>query len=151
MARFQPVFPSMKKVELPSNRSFGTLFGVVFTLLGGYWWWRNNTLFPWAFALAALTLVVTLAKPDWLGPANRAWMKLDAVLTQHAGGRIVIFSHTGTICILALHLMGALDAPELKPVWISTSNCGINRFEIREDGFIRVTAINDTRHLIGIH
>jgi len=82
---------------------------------------------------------------------DRAWMKLDAVLTQHAGGRIVIFSHTGTICILALHLMGALDAPELKPVWISTSNCGINRFEIREDGFIRVTAINDTRHLIGIH
>jgi len=70
----------MKKVELPSNRSFGTLFGVVFALLGGYWWWRNNTLFPWAFALAALTLVVTLAKPDWLGPANRAWMKLAEVL-----------------------------------------------------------------------
>jgi broad specificity phosphatase PhoE len=81
---------------------------------------------------------------------DRAWMKLDAVLTQHAGGRIVIFSHTGTICILALHLMGALDAPELRPVWISTANCGINRFEIRDDGFIRVIAINDTRHLIGI-
>ena len=81
---------------------------------------------------------------------DRAWMKLDAILTQHAGGRIVIFSHTGTICILALHLMGALDAPELRPVWISTSNCGINRIEIRDDGFIRVLAINDTRHLIGI-
>lgn len=81
---------------------------------------------------------------------DRAWMKLDAVLTNHTGGRIVIFSHTGTICILALHLMGALDAPELRPVWISTANCGINRFEIRDDGFIRVIAINDTRHLIGI-
>ena len=81
---------------------------------------------------------------------DRAWVKLDTVLTQHAGGRIVIFSHTGTICILALHLMGALDAPELKPVWISTSNCGINRFELRDDGFVRVIAINDTRHLIGI-
>ncbi|HET6863154.1 MAG TPA: histidine phosphatase family protein [Pyrinomonadaceae bacterium] len=81
---------------------------------------------------------------------DRAWMKLDAVVTEHAGGRIVIFSHTGTICILALHLMGALDAPALKPVWISSSNCGISRFELRDDGFVRVLSINDTRHLIGI-
>jgi 2,3-bisphosphoglycerate-dependent phosphoglycerate mutase len=81
---------------------------------------------------------------------DRAWMKLDAVVTEHAGGRIVIFSHTGTICILALHLMGALDAPALKPVWISSSNCGISRFELRDDGFVRVLSINDTRHLTGI-
>jgi len=81
---------------------------------------------------------------------DRGWMKLDAVISENAGGRIAIFSHTGTICILALHLMGALDAPELKPVWISSSNCGISRFELRDDGFIRVIAINDTRHLAGI-
>ena len=81
---------------------------------------------------------------------DRAWMKLDAVLTEHTGGRIVIFSHTGTICILALHIMGALDAPQLKPVWISSSNCGVSRFELRDDGFIRVITINDTRHLAGI-
>ena len=66
------------------------------------------------------------------------------------GGRIVLFAHTGTICILILHLMGALDAPELKPVWIGTANCGIARFELRDDGFVRVLAINDTRHLTGI-
>ena len=70
----------MKKVAPPSNRSFGTLFVVVFALLGGYWWWRNNTFFPWAFGLSALILLVTLAKPDWLGPANRAWMKLAELL-----------------------------------------------------------------------
>ncbi len=70
----------MKKVAPPSNRSFGTLFVVVFALLGGYWWWRNNTFFPWAFGLSALILLVTLAQPDWLGPANRAWMKLAELL-----------------------------------------------------------------------
>jgi len=47
-------------------------------------------------------------------------------------------------------LMGALDAPELKPVWISSANCGITRFELRNDGFVRVLALNDTNHLIGI-
>jgi probable phosphoglycerate mutase len=78
---------------------------------------------------------------------DRASSKLDEVIAQHRGGRIAVFSHTGTICIMALHLMGALDAPELKPVWISSANCGITRFELRSDGFVRVLAVNDTRHL----
>jgi broad specificity phosphatase PhoE len=76
--------------------------------------------------------------------------RLDQAIEQHRGGRIAVFSHTGTICILTLHLMGALDAPELRPVWIATANCGIARFELRTDGFVRVLAINDTRHLTGM-
>jgi broad specificity phosphatase PhoE len=79
---------------------------------------------------------------------DRATQKLDKTITQHHGGTIVVFSHTGTICILALHLMGALDSPELKPIWLSSSNCGISRFDLRDDGFVRVTAFNDTRHLL---
>jgi probable phosphoglycerate mutase len=81
---------------------------------------------------------------------DRASQKLDEAIENHKGGRIAVFSHTGTICILALHLMGALDAPELKAVWIATSNCGISRFEVREDGFLRVLTVNDTRHLANI-
>jgi 2,3-bisphosphoglycerate-dependent phosphoglycerate mutase len=81
---------------------------------------------------------------------GRAREKLDEIIAENRGGKIAVFSHTGTICILALHLMGALDSPELKPVWISSANCGITRFELREDGFIRVLAINDTRHLTEI-
>ena len=80
---------------------------------------------------------------------DRAWQKLDEIIERHKGGNIVVFSHTGTICILALHLMGALDAPDLKPVWISNANCAITRFELRDDGFVRVLTINDTRHLSG--
>lgn len=67
---------------LPSNRSFGTLFVVVFTLVGGFVWLHGGTAFGWWFALAALTLLVTLAKPDWLTPANRVWMKLAEVLNR---------------------------------------------------------------------
>lgn len=81
---------------------------------------------------------------------DRAWRKLDEVISQNRTGKIAVFSHTGTICILALHLMGALDAPDLKPVWIASSNCGITRFELRDDGFVRVLTVNDTRHLIGL-
>lgn len=78
---------------------------------------------------------------------DRARQKLDSIIDEHRGGRIAVFSHTGTICILALHLMGALDAPELKPVWISSGNCGITKFELRDDGFVRVLVVNDTSHL----
>jgi len=80
---------------------------------------------------------------------DRAWQKLDEIIVRHRGGNIAVFSHTGTICILALHIMGALDAPELRPVWISNANCAITRFELRDDGFVRVLTINDTRHLSG--
>ncbi|HEY0365991.1 MAG TPA: histidine phosphatase family protein [Pyrinomonadaceae bacterium] len=78
---------------------------------------------------------------------DRARQRLDEIIEEHRGGKIAVFSHTGTICILALHLMGALDAPELKPVWISSGNCGITRFELRDDGFVRVLTVNDTNHL----
>jgi broad specificity phosphatase PhoE len=81
---------------------------------------------------------------------DRAWGKLDAAISQNRSGKIAVFTHTGTICILTLYLMGALDAPDLKPVWISSSNCGITRFELRDNGFVRVLAVNDTRHLIGL-
>jgi len=81
---------------------------------------------------------------------DRARQKLDEIIEENRGGKIAVFSHTGTICILALHLIGALDAPELKPVWISSANCGITRFELRNDGFVRVLAINDTSHLLTI-
>ncbi|HKG45172.1 MAG TPA: histidine phosphatase family protein [Pyrinomonadaceae bacterium] len=81
---------------------------------------------------------------------DRARQKLDEIIEEHRGGRVAVFSHTGTICILALHLMGALDAPELKPVWISSGNCGISRFELRDDGFVRVLTINDTSHLTNL-
>jgi broad specificity phosphatase PhoE len=81
---------------------------------------------------------------------DRAATKLDEIIQKHKGGRIAVFTHTGAICILILHLMGALDSPELKPVWIATSNCGISRFDLRDDGFVRVLALNDTRHLVGI-
>lgn len=81
---------------------------------------------------------------------DRAREKLDEIIEQNRGGKIAVFSHTGTICILALHLMGALDSPELKPVWISSANCGITRFELRDDGFVRVLTVNDTSHLSGM-
>ncbi|HYY97541.1 MAG TPA: histidine phosphatase family protein [Pyrinomonadaceae bacterium] len=78
---------------------------------------------------------------------DRAAARLDRAIEENCGGAVTVFSHTGTICILILHLLGALDAPDLKPVWISSSNCGVTRFAIQHGGLTRLLNTNDTRHL----
>ncbi len=69
------------------------------------------------------------------------------VLAEHRGERIAIYSHTGTICFLTLHLLGAIHNATTNAPWLVTSNCGINRFEFRGRENVRVLALNDTRHL----
>lgn len=70
------------------------------------------------------------------------------ILRSHQGQKIAIFSHTGAICFLTLHLLGAIHRGTKTTPWIITSNCGINRFEFRGPRNVRVLALNDTRHLV---
>lgn len=78
---------------------------------------------------------------------RRSTTQLWEILRNHIGDRIAIYSHTGAICFLTLHLMGAIRPDTRQAPWIVTSNCGINRFEIRGRNNVRVLALNDTRHL----
>ncbi len=78
---------------------------------------------------------------------RRATKALYEVLRAHNGENVVIFSHTGTICFLTLHLIGAINRYTKTTPSLITSNCGINRFEIRGRNNVRVHAFNDTRHL----
>jgi probable phosphoglycerate mutase len=81
---------------------------------------------------------------------RRSTGRLWDILRDHQGERIAIFSHTGAICFLTLYLMGAIHRTTKQTPWIVTSNCGINRFEIRGRNNVRVLALNDTRHLLQI-
>ena len=81
---------------------------------------------------------------------RRITLELRNILRQHNRERIAVFSHTGAICFLTLHLLGAIHRATKNPPWIITSNCGINRFEFRGPRNVRVLAINDTRHLVEV-
>ncbi len=81
---------------------------------------------------------------------RRATDELNEILRSHQGERVAIYSHTGAICFLTLHLVGAINRDTRQTPWLVTSNCGINRFEIRGRNNIRVLAVNDTRHLLQI-
>jgi hypothetical protein len=60
------------KTTMPSDRSFGWTFTGFFLLIGGL-------LYPWFFALAALTALVTVTRAQWLAPLKRAWLKSGAL------------------------------------------------------------------------
>ncbi|CAN5594282.1 alpha-ribazole phosphatase [soil metagenome] len=81
---------------------------------------------------------------------RRATTELRNILRNHNRERVAIFSHTGAICFLTLHLLGAIHRDTKTTPWIITSNCGINRFEFRGPRNVRVLALNDTRHLVQV-
>lgn len=70
------------------------------------------------------------------------------IIREHKHQRIAIFSHTGAICFLTLYLLGAIHRGTKNTPWLITSNCGINRFELRGPRNVRLLALNDTRHLV---
>ena len=78
---------------------------------------------------------------------RRATSALREIFNIHRGEKVAIFSHTGAICYITLYLLGAINHKTKQTPWLVTSNCGINRFEIRGRNNVRVLAINDTRHL----
>lgn len=81
---------------------------------------------------------------------RRITAELRIILREHNRERIAIFSHTGAICYLTLHLLGAIHRGTKNTPWLITSNCGINHFEFRGPRSVRVLALNDTRHLLQI-
>jgi len=81
---------------------------------------------------------------------KRITNKLHDVIRTHQHQRIAIFTHTGAICFITLHLLGAIHRNTKQTPWLVTSNCGINRFELRGRRNVRVLALNDTRHLMHI-
>ena len=69
-----------RAAPLPSNRSFGFLFVVVFGLASAWSWWRGSAWLIWWASAMFVTAGVTLLAPSLLAPLNRAWMKLAEIL-----------------------------------------------------------------------
>ncbi len=68
----------------PSDRNFGTVFTLFFTIIGLWPLRHGQPIRMWALGLAALFLALTLIRPQVLHPLNRAWLGLGLLL-----GRIV--------------------------------------------------------------
>ena len=70
----------MEKNNLSSNKSFGILFFVVFTLIALYPVLKNENIRIWSIILALIFLILGLLESKLLTPLNKAWIKLGIVL-----------------------------------------------------------------------
>jgi hypothetical protein len=69
------------KVELPSNKKFGSFFTLVFAIATGYF--HTNSTLVLAYVFATITVIfffVTLIKADLLLPLNKLWMRFGLLL-----------------------------------------------------------------------
>jgi len=67
-------------VSLSSNRTFGLVFTVVFILVGILPLLYGYPIQLWSLALSGLFLLLTLARPGFLGPLNHWWTHFGLLL-----------------------------------------------------------------------
>lgn len=98
----------MSSTPLPSDRSFGTLFVVVFLAVAGYVWWVGSTWYRVPLSLSVLTLAVTMVRPNLLRPFNRWWMQLAVLLNRVVSPVVLglIFFGMFTPIALAMRMAG---------------------------------------------
>ncbi len=96
-------FSRQAKVKGSSDRTFGLVFAVFFALVGLAPVRSHRPLRWWALAAALLFLAVAIARPAWLRPLNRLWIKLGELL-----GRIVSPIVMGLLFFVVIAPVGAL-------------------------------------------
>jgi hypothetical protein len=71
------------QIELPSNRTFGLFFALVFALFGAYSFYHDRMIATIISAVAMVGFLgVTYLARDLLTPLNRLWMKFGLLLAM---------------------------------------------------------------------
>ena len=73
---------SFRRADMSSDRRFGTIFGLVFGVLGLWPFVHHRSPHWWLIVLAALFLAAALIFPRSLSLLNRGWFKLGLILNR---------------------------------------------------------------------
>ncbi len=105
------------EVTGPSNRSFGTLFTVVFVVVAFAPLRRGAAPRLWAVLVSALFLAATLAAPALLAPLNRIWLRIGLAMHRVVNPIVmgVLFYGAVTPFGALMRLFGKGLAPRLRP------------------------------------
>ena len=70
----------MKKIPKSSNKSFGIVFAVVFSLIALWPLLKGNEIRLWSLIISIIFLTLGLLNSKILTPLNKLWFKLGILL-----------------------------------------------------------------------
>jgi hypothetical protein len=73
---------SFRRVDMSSDRKFGTIFGLVFGILGLWPFFHHRSPHWWLIVLAGLLFAAALIFPRSLSLLNRGWFRLGLILNR---------------------------------------------------------------------
>ena len=90
-----------KTIKLPSNRSFGIIFFIVFLIISFWPTIEGQSLRFWSLAIALIFLVFGLLNSKLLSPLNLIWIKFGEAL-----GRIIAPIAMGIVYFIIITPIG---------------------------------------------
>ncbi len=127
-------FDKRDDVKVPTERSFGRTFAVVFALLAAFSFWHHglSVRFYVTAAVSVLVAIVTLAAPQLLRPFNLMWLKFGLLLHKIVNPLIMgvlffgVFTPMGAIMrLFGADLLRVKRKPSGQSYWIVKSDDGI--------------------------
>ncbi len=93
----------MNNVKIPSNKSFGLVFSIVFLLIAIYPLLNQNEIRVWSLIISIIFLILGLLDSKFLNPLNKIWFKFGILL-----GKIISPLIMGIIFFLVVTPTGIL-------------------------------------------
>ena len=117
-----------------SDRGFGAFFAVVFAAIGVFPLTVGGQPRTWALATAGLLLATAIARPRWLSPLNRVWVRLGWVLHRVVSPVVVTAIYFGTVTptglvlrLLKKDVLRLKREPRVDSYWIARDPPGPSR------------------------
>ncbi|MDC3007510.1 SxtJ family membrane protein [Candidatus Pelagibacter sp.] len=117
----------MDEIKISSNRSFGTVFFIVFLLIALYPLLKGNDLRIWSLVISFIFLVLGSINSKILTPLNRLWFKFGLLLGRFISPLImgiiffIVVTPTGIIMRLFKKDLLNLKYNKKESYWINKS------------------------------
>ena len=115
--------------KLPSNRSFGVVFFIIFFLIGIYPLLKNGDIKIWFIIISIVFLILGILNSKILYPLNKIWMKIGYFLGMIVAPLIIMLIYFGIVTptgflmrILNKDLLNLKKDRNKKTYWIHKEN-----------------------------